>query len=220
MVKIILLGSPGSGKGTQAEAISKHFSIPILTMSALLKKQLSATSALGQEVAKKMREGILIADDIIWQILQAELISNDCTQGYILDGFPRTMEQARLLERSDTVFDLVLHLAIDDATIIKRMEGRRVHPASGRVYHTVYAPPKSENIDDITGEPLMQRDDDKPQVVQKRLDVYHAQTEPVITWAKSQQSGPSRLIKRYAEVDAVQVPKKVWADIQEILKSC
>lgn len=220
MVKIILLGSPGSGKGTQAEAISKYFSIPVLTMSALLKKQLGSTSAIGREVAQKMREGILIADNIIWQILQDELVSSDYKQGYILDGFPRTMEQARLLERSDTVFDVVLHLAIDDATIIKRMEGRRIHPQSGRVYHTVYAPPKSQNIDDITGEPLVQRDDDKPQVVQKRLDVYHAQTEPVIAWAKSQQSSPSRLIKRYAEVDAIQAPAKVWATIQEILKSC
>ena len=219
MVKCMLIGVPGSGKGTQAEKIAEFLDIPVVTMSALLKKQLSADSDLGREVAAKMREGILISDDIIWKILSQELAHKQYAKGYILDGFPRTMAQADMVEAQGFLIDLVLHLAVEDAVIVRRMEGRRVHPASGRVYHIEFAPPLKPGLDDKTGEALIQREDDRAEVVKKRLTVFHNQTEPVIEWVKSHAERKDlSCIRHYYKIDAAQNPQKVWADIQEILK--
>ncbi len=181
-MKLILLGPPGAGKGTQAKAICEKYSIPQISTGDMLRAAVSAKSPLGIEAKTVMDAGELVSDDLILQLVKDRISENDCNSGYLLDGFPRTITQAEGMKKLGINIDFIVELEVDDDEIIERMSGRRVHPASGRVYHVKFNPPKTENQDDETGEALIQRDDDAEQTVRKRLDVYHKQTAPLIDY--------------------------------------
>ena len=181
-MKLILLGPPGAGKGTQAKAICEKYGIPQISTGDMLRAAVSAKTSLGIEVKKVMDAGELVSDDLILQLVKDRISGNDCTSGYLLDGFPRTIAQAEGMKKLGINVDFVVELEVDDDEIIERMGGRRIHPASGRVYHVKFNPPKTENQDDETGEALIQRDDDAEQTVRKRLDIYHKQTAPLIEY--------------------------------------
>jgi adenylate kinase len=198
-MNLILLGGPGAGKGTQAGFIKEHFGIPQISTGDMLRAHVKAGSELGVAAKKIMDQGGLISDDIIMGMVKARIADPDCTQGYLFDGFPRTLVQADALKAAGVPVDAVVEIAVDDEEIIRRMSGRRVHLASGRTYHVVFNPPKVEGVDDVTGEPLIQRDDDKEETVRARLGIYHDQTEPLIQyysqWAKQGGAGAPKYIK-------------------------
>src|SRR5881628_2990647 len=188
-MKLILLGPPGAGKGTQANFIREKYGIPQISTGDMLRAAVKAGTPLGVAAKKVMDAGQLVSDDIIIGLVSERLKEADCRQGYLFDGFPRTIPQAEALKRTGCALDYVLEIDVPDEEIITRMSGRRVHPASGRSYHVKFNPPQVEGRDDQTGEPLIQRDDDKEQTVRKRLEVYRAQTRPLIDyygkWAAS-----------------------------------
>jgi adenylate kinase len=179
-MRIILLGSPGSGKGTQAQFITEKFAIPQISTGDMLRAAVREGTPLGIEAKKVMDAGGLVSDDIILGLIKERIAQSDCNNGYLLDGFPRTIAQAEGLEKMGVELDYVIEIVVADEEIIKRMSGRRVHMASGRSYHVLFNPPKAEGVDDITGEPLIQRDDDAEETVRKRLNVYHEQTKPLV----------------------------------------
>ena len=182
VMKLILLGPPGAGKGTQAKAICEKYGIPQISTGDMLRAAVSAKTPLGIEAKKVMDAGELVSDDLILQLVKERISENDCNSGYLFDGFPRTITQAEGMKKLGINVDFVVELEVEDGEIIERMGGRRIHPASGRVYHVKFNPPKAENQDDETGEALIQRDDDAEQTVRKRLDVYHKQTAPLIDY--------------------------------------
>jgi adenylate kinase len=188
-VRVILLGAPGAGKGTQAQYICKAFQIPQISTGDMLRAAVNAESPLGLAAKQVMDAGRLVSDDIIIGLVKERLEQSDCANGCLFDGFPRTIPQAEALRDSGVQIDHVVEMDVDDEAIIERMAGRRVHLASGRTYHVIYNPPKRDGVDDVTGEPLIQRDDDREEVVRDRLSIYHEQTEPLIhfygSWAKS-----------------------------------
>ncbi|MBI5780748.1 MAG: adenylate kinase [Rhodocyclales bacterium] len=188
-MRLILLGPPGAGKGTQATIIKEKFGIPQISTGDMLRAAVKAGTPLGLAAKKVMDEGGLVSDDIIIGLVRERLQQPDCQAGYLFDGFPRTIAQAEALKEGGIPLDYVLVVEVPDEEIIDRMSGRLVHPASGRTYHVRYNPPKVPGKDDVTGEPLVQRDDDREEVVRKRLAVYHEQTKPLIayyeTWAAS-----------------------------------
>lgn len=188
-MRVILLGAPGAGKGTQAQYICKAFQIPQISTGDMLRAAVNAESPLGLAAKQVMDAGRLVSDDIIIGLVKERLEQSDCANGCLFDGFPRTIPQAEALRDSGVQIDHVVEMDVDDEAIIERMAGRRVHLASGRTYHLIYNPPKRDGVDDVTGEPLIQRDDDREEVVRDRLSVYHEQTEPLIhfygSWAKS-----------------------------------
>lgn len=179
-MKIILLGGPGAGKGTQANIIKEKLNIPQISTGDMLRAHVSAGTELGNAAKKIMDEGGLVSDDIILGMVQERIKEDDCANGYLFDGFPRTIPQAEALKESGVPIDAVIEISVDDKEIIKRMSGRRVHLASGRTYHVIYNPPKVEGKDDETGEDLFQRDDDQEATVRNRLNIYHNQTAPLI----------------------------------------
>ena len=179
-MRVILLGGPGAGKGTQANYIKEKYGIPQISTGDMLRAQIKAGTELGLAAKKIMDEGGLISDDIIMGMVQARIKEDDCQNGYLFDGFPRTIPQAEALKAGGVPIDAVVEIDVPDEEIIKRMSGRRVHLASGRTYHVVFNPPKVEGKDDVTGEDLIQRDDDQEATVMARLKVYHDQTEPLI----------------------------------------
>lgn len=179
-MRIILLGSPGSGKGTQAQFITEKFAIPQISTGDMLRAAVREGTPLGIEAKKVMDAGGLVSDEIILGLIKERIAQDDCKNGFLLDGFPRTIAQAEGLANMGVELDHVIEIAVDDEEIIKRMSGRRVHLASGRTYHVVFNPPKQEGLDDVTGEPLIQRDDDQEETVRKRLSVYHEQTKPLV----------------------------------------
>jgi adenylate kinase len=181
-MRLILLGGPGAGKGTQAGFITEKFGIPQISTGDMLRAAVNAGTPMGIEAKKVMDAGGLVSDEIIIGIVKDRLAEDDCKKGYLLDGFPRTLAQADAMKGNGIDIDHVIEIAVDDAEIIKRMSGRRAHLSSGRTYHVVYNPPKQEGIDDVTGEPLVQRDDDKEETVKNRLNIYHEQTEPLIKY--------------------------------------
>jgi adenylate kinase len=181
-MRLILLGPPGAGKGTQANFIRGKFGIPQISTGDMLRAARAAKTPLGIEAGKIMDAGQLVSDDIIIRLVEDRLGHGDCTKGYLFDGFPRTIPQAEAMKRADVRIDHVLEIDVPDEEIITRMSGRRVHPASGRSYHVKFNPPQIEGRDDQTGEPLVQRDDDREETVRKRLDVYRAQTRPLIDY--------------------------------------
>ncbi len=197
-MKIILLGGPGAGKGTQANYIKERYNIPQISTGDMLRAAVKAQSPMGIEAKKVMDAGGLVSDDIILGLIDERIQQDDCANGFLFDGFPRTLEQAEAL-KSKVEIDAVVEIDVDDNEIIKRMSGRRVHLASGRTYHIVFNPPRVEGKDDETGEDLIQRDDDQEDTVKKRLDVYHDQTEPLIEyysgWANSGGEGAPRYIR-------------------------
>ena len=179
-MRIILLGSPGSGKGTQAQFITEKFAIPQISTGDMLRAAVREGTPLGIEAKKVMDAGGLVSDEIILGLIKERIAQADCNNGYLLDGFPRTIAQAEGLANMGVELDYVIEISVDDEEIIKRMSGRRVHPASGRTYHVNFNPPKQEGVDDVTGEALIQRDDDQEVTVRKRLEVYHQQTKPLV----------------------------------------
>jgi len=179
-MRIILLGSPGSGKGTQAQFITEKYAIPQISTGDMLRAAVRDGSPLGVEAKKVMDAGGLVSDDIILALIKERIAQPDCSNGFLLDGFPRTIAQAEGLDAMSIKIDYVIEINVADEEIVKRIAGRRVHPHSGRTYHVEYNPPKVEGIDDVTGEALVQRDDDKEETVRKRLSVYHEQTKPLV----------------------------------------
>ena len=208
-MRLILLGPPGAGKGTQAQYICEKFGIPQISTGDMLRAAIKAGTPLGLEAKKVMDAGQLVSDDIIIGLVQERLKQPDCANGYLFDGFPRTIPQADALKRSGVALDYVLQIDVPDNEIVTRMSGRRVHPGSGRTYHVVFNPPKVAGKDDETGEDLVQRDDDREETVKKRLDVYHAQTAPLVdyysTWAATGEAAAPkyRKISGQGAVDAI-----------------
>ncbi|MBK1693578.1 adenylate kinase [Chromatium weissei] len=198
-MRIILLGGPGAGKGTQANFIKSHFQIPQISTGDMLRAHVKAGTELGIAAKKIMDEGGLVSDDIIMGMVKQRITDADCASGYLFDGFPRTLPQADALKAAGVSIDAVVEIAVSDEEIIRRMSGRRVHLASGRTYHVVFNPPRQDGIDDETGEPLIQRDDDREDTVKARLNVYHTQTEPLIhyygNWAASGNTDAPTYIK-------------------------
>ncbi|MCX4025483.1 adenylate kinase [Endozoicomonas sp. SM1973] len=206
-MRVILLGAPGAGKGTQAQNIVKHYNIPQISTGDMLRAAVKAESPLGLKVKAVMESGGLVSDDIIIDLVKERIAQPDCKNGFLFDGFPRTIPQAEALEQAGIKIDNVVEIAVDDEEIVKRLTGRRIHEASGRIYHLVYNPSKEPNKDDVTGEPLMQRDDDTEETVRHRLKVYHEQTAPLIDFYKSKADQPGAAkygkIKGTGEVDEI-----------------
>ncbi len=188
-MRLILLGAPGAGKGTQANFIKEKYNIPQISTGDMLRAAIKAGSDLGMAAKKVMDAGGLVSDDIMIGLVKDRLKEPDCANGYLFDGFPRTIAQADAMKDAGINVDYVLEIDVPDESIVERMSGRRSHPGSGRVYHIKFNPPKVDNVDDVTGEPLVQRDDDKAETVMKRLGVYHNQTEVLLgyynKWAQS-----------------------------------
>lgn len=182
MLRIILLGAPGSGKGTQSKYLGEKFKIPQISTGNMFRDEVKQNTSLGMRIKKIMDLGTLVPDDIVIELVIKRIKEEDCKNGFILDGFPRTIEQAESLKRADIKIDYVIEIAVPDNEIISRLSGRRIHLASGRVYHIKFHPPKFDNLDDITNEPLIQRDDDKEETVISRLKVYQEQTIPLIDY--------------------------------------
>ena len=194
-MRLILLRAPGAGKGTQAAFIKEHFNIPQISTGDMLRAAVKAGTPLGIEAKKVMDAGGLVSDDIIISLVKERLKQPDCAHGYLFDGFPRTLPQADAMKDADVAIDYVLEIDVPDEAIIERMSGRRVHQSSGRTYHVKFNPPKVAGKDDVTGEDLIQRDDDREETVRKRLKVYHDQTKLLVgyynDWANSGRAGVS-----------------------------
>ena len=189
-MRLILLGAPGAGKGTQAAFLCQKYGIPQISTGDMLRAAVKAGTPLGIEAKKVMDSGALVSDDLIINLVKERIARSDCAQGFLFDGFPRTLPQADAMKAAGVKLDYVLEIDVPFDAIIERMSGRRSHMPSGRTYHVRYNPPKVEGQDDVTGEPLIQRDDDKEDTVRKRLDVYSAQTRPLVAyysdWAKKE----------------------------------
>jgi adenylate kinase len=209
---VILLGSPGSGKGTQAQFICEKYAIPQISTGDMLRAAVRAGTPLGIEAKKVMDAGGLVSDDIILGLIKERIAQADCANGFLLDGFPRTIAQAEGLKAMNVIIDTVIEIVVDDEVIVNRMAGRRVHLASGRTYHIHYNPPKVEGIDDITGEALIQRDDDKEETVRKRLSVYHEQTKPLVNYY----SAPDQQV-RFSSIIGVGSVDEITAKVFNIL---
>jgi adenylate kinase len=208
-MRIILLGPPGAGKGTQAQFIMQRYGIPQISTGDML-RAVKAGTELGIKAKAVMDAGGLVSDDLIIDLVRERIAQPDCAKGFLFDGFPRTIPQAEALTAAQVVIDHVLEIAVDDEAIVGRMSGRRVHEASGRVYHIVNNPPKREGLDDVTGEPLMQRVDDIEATVRKRLQVYHDQTKPLINYYSSIK-GPKA--PRYHRVQGVGTVEQIREQI-------
>ena len=183
-MRLILLGGPGAGKGTQANYIKEKYQIPQISTGDMLRAAVKAGTELGLKAKGYMDSGGLVPDEVIIGLVKERIQEDDCKKGFLFDGFPRTIPQADAMKEAGVAIDAVVEIDVPDEEIIKRMSGRRAHLASGRTYHIIYNPPKVEGKDDVTGEPLIQRDDDKEETVKKRLEVYHAQTEPLVDYYK------------------------------------
>jgi adenylate kinase len=209
-MRIILLGSPGSGKGTQAQFITEKYSIPQISTGDMLRAAVRTGTPLGVEAKKVIEAGGLVSDDIILSLIKERIAQPDCANGFLLDGFPRTIIQAEGLDAMGVKIDNVIEIVVADEEIIKRMAGRRMHLKSGRTYHVEFNPPKVDGIDDVTGESLIQRDDDKEETVRKRLSVYHEQTKPLVGYYSA--TGRKVIFSSIAGVGTVdEITNKVFA---------
>ena len=202
-MRVILLGPPGAGKGTQAGFIVEALGIPQISPGDMLRAAVKAGTPLGLEAKKVMDAGGLVSDDIIIGLVKERIAQPDCRNGYLFDGFPRTIAQADALKADGIKIDVVVEIQVDDEEIVSRMSGRRVHPGSGRVYHVRFNPPKVEGVDDVTGEPLVQRDDDKEETVRKRLKVYHEQTKPLVDYYSSWAASGDPQAPRYVSINGL-----------------
>ena len=212
MNKILLLGPPGAGKGTQADIICESLSIPKISTGDMLRSAIASGSELGKKVTDIMNSGGLVSDQIIIELILDRIDQADCVNGFLFDGWIRTVGQADLCVENSIEFTHVIEIKVDDYVIVDRMSGRRVHPGSGRNYHLVYQPPKNEGVDDMTGEPLIQREDDMPETVKHRLQVYQDETKPLVAYYQSQESKSSL---KYIAVDGSQSVEKVFEDIEQ-----
>lgn len=212
-MKLILLGPPGAGKGTQADFICAELGIPKISTGDMLRAAVSAGTELGLKAKAVMDRGDLVSDDIILGLIEERIAQPDCAKGCLFDGFPRTIPQAEGLEKIGVAIDLVIEIQVADDEIVRRMSGRRVHPASGRSYHIEFNPPREANLDDETGEPLIQRDDDREETVRRRLSVYHAETQPLVDFYGANQTAA----KRIASVSGVGAVSDVRARILALL---
>lgn len=208
-MRLILLGPPGAGKGTQAQFICEKYHIPQISTGDMLRAAVKSGSELGRQVKDIMDSGALVSDDLIIALVQDRIQQADCANGFLLDGFPRTIPQAQALNDAGVSIDFVVEIAVDDEQIVSRLSGRRVHEGSGRVYHLEHNPPQTEGVDDITGEPLIQREDDREETVRNRLSVYHSQTEPLVKFyrdlaAEGQQSPQFKSVDGLGLLDEVQ----------------
>ncbi len=217
-MRIILLGPPGAGKGTQANFIKEHYSIPQISTGDMLRAAVKAGTPLGIEAKKVMDAGQLVSDGLIINLVKERLTENDCANGYLFDGFPRTIPQADALKDAQVPVDFVLEIDVPAEEIIKRISGRRVHEASGRVYHIEYNPPKVAGKDDVTGEDLVQRDDDKDDTVRKRLDVYQAQTRPLVDYYSNWAATGDAAAPKYRKISGVGSVDEIRGRILEALK--
>lgn len=215
-MKIILLGAPGAGKGTQAQFLTKAFDIPQISTGDMLRAAIKAGTELGVLAKSFMDAGKLVTDEIIIGLVKERIQEDDCKNGFLLDGFPRTVPQADALKEAGVAIDAVIEIDVPDSVIVERMSGRRAHLASGRTYHIVYNPPKVEGKDDITGEDLVQRDDDKAEVVLDRLRVYHEQTAPLVGYYKTLSSTDATV--KYITINGTQpidtVEKEILSQLQ------
>tara|TARA_R110002110_G_scaffold406421_1_gene626333 strand:- start:145407 stop:146051 length:645 start_codon:yes stop_codon:yes gene_type:complete len=213
-MRLILLGAPGAGKGTQAQFITEKYGIPQISTGDMLRAAVKAETPLGLQAREVMDAGGLVSDDIIIGLVKERITQDDCASGFLFDGFPRTIPQAEAMVDAGVNIDHVVEIAVADDEIIARLSGRRVHPGSGRIYHVQHNPPQREGLDDDTGEPLVQREDDQEETVRKRLEIYHAQTSPLVEFYQSM-SGPDaphyHRVEGVGSVDAIR--DKVFASL-------
>ncbi|OOE57462.1 adenylate kinase [Salinivibrio sp. ML323] len=213
-MRIILLGAPGAGKGTQAQFIMEKYGIPQISTGDMLRAAIKAGTELGLKAKAVIDAGELVSDDIILGLVKERISQDDCASGFLLDGFPRTIPQADGLKEIGVAIDYVLEFDVPDDVIVERMSGRRAHLASGRTYHVVYNPPKVEGKDDVTGEELVVRDDDKEETVRARLNVYHNQTAPLIAYYKKEADAGNT---QFVTFDGTQAVEQVSVEIQKVL---
>lgn len=209
-MRVILLGPPGAGKGTQAQFICEHYDIPQISTGDMLRSAVAAGTELGQRVKSVMDSGALVSDEIIIELVKERIQADDCANGFLFDGFPRTIPQAEALDAANVEIDVVLEITVPDEEIIRRMSGRRVDPKSGRTYHIEFNPPKKPGVDDVTGDPLIQRDDDKEETVRERLNVYRRQTEPLVGYY-SERADDHKL--RYVRINGVGTVDEIQTEI-------
>ena len=210
-MRLILLGPPGAGKGTQAAQICKQFGIPQISTGDMLRAAVKAGTPLGLEAKKVMDSGGLVSDGIIIGLVKERITQADCANGFLFDGFPRTIPQADAMKAAGVKLDVVLEIDVPDSAIVERMSGRRVHVASGRTYHVKFNPPKADGLDDVTGEPLIQRDDDKEETVIKRLAVYQAQTRPLVDYYAAWAATGDATAPRYAKISGMGAVDEITA---------
>ncbi|ETF00279.1 adenylate kinase [Advenella kashmirensis W13003] len=216
-MRLILLGPPGAGKGTQATFITRKYGIPQISTGDMLRAAVKAQTPVGLEAKQVMDNGGLVSDDIIIRLVKDRLLEDDCKKGYLFDGFPRTIPQADALKNADIGLDYVIEIDVPEEDIIERMSGRRVHPASGRTYHLRFNPPKVEGKDDLTGESLVQRDDDQEETVKKRLEVYRNQTRPLVQYYSDWAAQNDPKAPRYVHISGVGKVEEITRRIEEAL---
>lgn len=214
-MRMILLGAPGAGKGTQAGFITKKFNIPQISTGDMLRAAVKAESPLGLKVKEVMETGGLVSDDIIIDLIKERILADDCANGFLFDGFPRTIPQAEALRDAGIEIDHVIEIAVEDEEIVGRIAGRRMHPASGRTYHIEHNPPKVAGKDDETGEDLIQREDDKEETVRHRLSVYHSQTKPLVAFY--QDLAASNGTPKYSAIEGVGSVEQITAKVMAAL---
>lgn len=217
-MRLILLGAPGAGKGTQAAFLKEQYGIPQISTGDMLRAAVKAGTPLGVEAKKVMDAGGLVSDDIIIGLVKDRLQQDDCKHGYLFDGFPRTIPQADAMKAAGVAIDFVIEVDVPEQEIIERMSGRRVHLASGRTYHLRFNPPKKEGVDDVTGEPLVQRDDDKEETVRKRLEVYRQQTRPLVAYYSRWAESGDAPAPRYRKISGVGSVEEIKARLFDALK--
>ena len=212
------MGAPGVGKGTQAQFITEAYGIPQISTGDMLRQAIAAETPLGREVRGVMDRGELVTDEIIVNLVKERLAQPDCEQGFLFDGFPRTIPQAQAMIDAKIVIEHVIEVAVPDNEIINRLTGRRIHPASGRIYHITHNPPAKDGIDDVTGEPLIIRDDDKESTIIKRLKTYHEQTEPLVNFYSNLAEKDSSKTLNFISIDGVDKPDNINSTIANKLK--
>ncbi len=217
-MRVILLGPPGAGKGTQAAHLCETFGIPQISTGDMLRAAVKAGTPLGLEADKVMKSGGLVSDDIILGLVKERIAQDDCKNGFLFDGFPRTIAQAEALKNEDIRLDYIIELQVDDEEIVGRMSGRRVHPGSGRVYHVEHNPPKVDGKDDVTGEALVQREDDREETVRKRLQVYHEQTKPLVDFYRKLAASGEPAAPEYVAVNGLGDVGEVRERIQAAIR--
>ena len=217
-MKIILIGAPGAGKGTQASFLTKEFGIPQVSTGDMLRAAVQAKTELGLQAKDFMNQGKLVPDNLIIDLVKLRVNEEDCQKGFLLDGFPRTIPQAKAMIDAKIFIDFVIEVAVPDHEIIQRLTGRRIHPSSGRIYHITNNPPKKDGIDDITGEPLVLRDDDKESTIIQRLKTYHDQTEPLVNFYSNLSNNDMHNQLSFISIDGVNKPDNINSELANKLR--